>query len=142
MVKVLTAVSRNGHRPLNALAINSDDADRHQYGIFTLLKADKRVNVLNIRETPGAEYHLIGFETFRMAEIYSERCPADIEKAAQSRLSPVEPYAHAVKELEECPDKTVLVTFRLLRQKETAFSELRSRFFTLRIKLPHREKCP
>ena len=105
---------RNG-QTLNALAINSDETPiATSMEFLPLLKADKRVNVLNIWQKPlGAEYHLIGFDA-EMAELIQKDALADIEKAGAEQIVVFEPYAYAALKT-AMPDKTVLYYLECLQ---------------------------
>ena len=105
---------RNG-QALNALAINSDETPiATSMEFLPLLKADKRVNVLNIWQKPlGAEYHLIGFDA-EMAALIQKDALADIEKAGAKQIVVFEPYAYAALKT-AMPDKTVLYYLECLQ---------------------------
>lgn len=100
---------------LNALAVNTTEAPvPTSMEFLPLLKADKRVNVLNIWQKPlGAEYYLTGFDT-EMAELIQKDALADIEKADAAQIVAFEPYAYAALKA-ALPDKKVLYFLECLQ---------------------------
>lgn len=100
---------------LNALAVNTTEVPvPTSMEFLPLLKADKRVNVLNIWQKPlGAEYYLTGFDT-EMAELIQKDALADIEKADAAQIVAFEPYAYAALKA-ALPDKKVLYFLECLQ---------------------------